>query len=276
MRQSFCNNKSEYKQINLHWRNNNFVAIIFLRFDHGQFPSPLLSHWNRIENFRSNWAKQKTIDMMKKSKMGHDNHAISDSTVTLHMPQEPRGSYRGSNEFICKYSMLMLTVIYWWQSLAKFNLDDSFVTHYSIANVIRCQSCAIQIRAIFNISKRGRKKNGTIKKKSRGTIYVVAWISVQMSVIRLFNAVSFRFICVLFTSSFHSLKMNNVCWWCCRYYSKMIAIEFNSIGLYVRNKPANNYCYSAYCCVLTCDRSGSCDVWFVCGGSLDVGNDIER
>lgn len=36
------------------------------------------------------------------SKMGHDNQAFTNSTVSLRMPQEPRGSYRGSNEFICK------------------------------------------------------------------------------------------------------------------------------------------------------------------------------
>lgn len=40
--------------------------------------------------------------MMNESKMGHDNLAMSQSSVTLNMPQEPRGSNRGSNEFIRK------------------------------------------------------------------------------------------------------------------------------------------------------------------------------
>lgn len=44
--------------------------------------------------------------MMKESKMGHDNHAMSNSSVSLSMPQEPRGSYRGSNEFIRKYTFI--------------------------------------------------------------------------------------------------------------------------------------------------------------------------
>lgn len=35
-------------------------------------------------------------------KMGHDNQAFSNSSISLSMPQEPRGSYRGSNEFIRK------------------------------------------------------------------------------------------------------------------------------------------------------------------------------
>lgn len=35
-------------------------------------------------------------------KTGYDNHAMSNSTISVSMPQEPRGSYRGSNEFICK------------------------------------------------------------------------------------------------------------------------------------------------------------------------------
>lgn len=39
---------------------------------------------------------------MNTTKMGHENSAMSNSTVSLSMPQEPRGSYRGSNEFICK------------------------------------------------------------------------------------------------------------------------------------------------------------------------------
>lgn len=34
--------------------------------------------------------------------MGHENHGITNSTISLSMPQEPRGSYRGSNEFIRK------------------------------------------------------------------------------------------------------------------------------------------------------------------------------
>lgn len=42
------------------------------------------------------------------TKMGHENHALSNSTVSLSMPQEPRGSYRGSNEFICMLFMLLL------------------------------------------------------------------------------------------------------------------------------------------------------------------------
>lgn len=45
--------------------------------------------------------------MMQESKMGHENHAISNSTVTLSMPSEPRGTYRGSNEFIRKYRLLL-------------------------------------------------------------------------------------------------------------------------------------------------------------------------
>lgn len=39
--------------------------------------------------------------MTKQAKMmAHDNHAISNSSISLSMPHEPRGSYRGSNEFI--------------------------------------------------------------------------------------------------------------------------------------------------------------------------------
>lgn len=56
--------------------------------------------------------------MMKESKMGHDNHGVSDSTVTLNMPQEPRGSYRGSNEFICKYKIVQSKIVLFF----KFNL----------------------------------------------------------------------------------------------------------------------------------------------------------
>lgn len=37
------------------------------------------------------------------TKMGHDNRGMVNSTVSLSMPPEPRGSYRGSNEFIRKY-----------------------------------------------------------------------------------------------------------------------------------------------------------------------------
>lgn len=54
---------------------------------------------------------------MTKSEMGHDNHGISSSTVSLSMPPEPRGSYRGSNEFICKY-ILWLFIMFMFSFLA--------------------------------------------------------------------------------------------------------------------------------------------------------------
>lgn len=59
--------------------------------------------------------------------MGHDNPAMSNSTISLSMPQEPRGSYRGSNEFIrkCKSNKSYVSV-----SVIKCDLvatDDSAI-----------------------------------------------------------------------------------------------------------------------------------------------------
>lgn len=40
--------------------------------------------------------------------MGHQNNAMTNSDLSLSMPQEPRGNYRGSNEFICKFIIIII------------------------------------------------------------------------------------------------------------------------------------------------------------------------
>lgn len=67
--------------------------------------------------------------------MGHDNHGMSNSTVSLSMPQEPRGNYRGSNEFIRKLWMCQLcrVLINWFSCRVlvskKSNQTKSIVVH---------------------------------------------------------------------------------------------------------------------------------------------------
>lgn len=51
--------------------------------------------------------------------MSHENRGLSSSTVSLDMQTEPRGSYRGSNEFICKCVFTLVCLGYF----IFFNID---------------------------------------------------------------------------------------------------------------------------------------------------------
>lgn len=73
-----------------------------------KFHSRLARHGSKTAD-SSQLAKQavgKMREMVKNTKMDQENLAFTSSTVSLNMPQEPRGSYRGSNEFIRKQNGL--------------------------------------------------------------------------------------------------------------------------------------------------------------------------
>lgn len=148
---------------------------------------------------------------MKDSKMGHDNHAISDSTVTLHMPQEPRGSYRGSNEFIRKYLL--------WHSSSDLTL------RFICDTLVNCQCNSMPKLCASNQRNISRMKEGHKNGKKEGhkmqRIYAVGRaVRIQWLDLFVFHCLAF---CL--HRPFIHWKWNVS--WCGRCYCKFIAIESN-------------------------------------------------
>lgn len=75
------------------WYHNSVKSIVLNREESRKL--------NKIIRAKKK-SKHMKVPTMKGEKMGHNNPAFRNSTVTLGMPQEPRESYLSSNEFICK------------------------------------------------------------------------------------------------------------------------------------------------------------------------------
>lgn len=59
--------------------------------------------------------------------MSHENRGLSSSTVSLDMQTEPRGSYRGSNEFIRKCVFTAFVAVILFFNCMKRNRNFIFV-----------------------------------------------------------------------------------------------------------------------------------------------------
>lgn len=57
--------------------------------------------------------------------MAYTNNGMTNSEISLSMPQEPRGNYRGSNEFIRKYLLIAFHYHYSFEFEVYLCLHDT-------------------------------------------------------------------------------------------------------------------------------------------------------